>query len=359
MLHLFLLSSMLLAGSSGSAMPHITTLIETTTIEMLSGLHVLLSLRRRVELEERWPTAVQPAAGLNRGQRWSSGGVASVGGIGAARLRGGRGPGTIAVMVPFLLLGLGLTGADAHSAQIVRPPGAVGDGWLGGDALFTWCEPDTWAPAAEFHNTWSNIPYCLVGLITFHSASQTAALEPLRLVGLMLVTIGVGSMLFHGTLTRFGQAADELAILWWEVSMLLLLYPSRSLSIWVLFALETSVYWLMDLYPKVGWLLYHPAHSTVDLLVVYGVYVEAAATNQRDIQTLVKLGLGLIAVAGGAWGADFAYCDATQHLHLHAYGWHFFSCAAIATLHIALALILLRRHKMTELPTLFGKFKVD
>jgi alkaline ceramidase len=136
----------------------------------------------------------------------------------------------------------------------VRARGLV-QGWPFGDALFTWCEPDTWTPAAEFHNTLSNIPYCIVGAITIHTGSQHPSLAPLRMVGLMLVAIGVGSMLFHGTLTRVGQAADELAILWWEVSMLLLLYPSRSTAIWSLFAFENSVYWLMDFYPKVGWLL--------------------------------------------------------------------------------------------------------
>lgn len=357
MIHLVLLSSMLIAGTGpGARPPHLTTLIETTTIEVLSGLHILLSLRRRVEFEERWPattgTAPHSGGSNNSGDDDSSGRTRRRAGAQSAAT-------TVSIAVPLFLVAIGVVSVKAEANGIARPPNAVGEGWILGDALFTWCEPDTWTPAAEFHNTWSNLPYCIVGLITMHSAGQLPALAPLRLVGLMLVAIGVGSMLFHGTLTRIGQAADELAIMWWEISMMLLLYPARYRLIWTLFVIETSCYWLMDLYPEVGWLLYHPAHTAVDLLVVYGVYVEAVSTGQLDTQKCVKWGLGLIAVAGTAWGIDFVHCDATQHLHLHAYGWHFFSCAAITMLHIALALILLRRDNQAELPILFAKFKLD
>ena len=44
-------------------------------------------------------------------------------------------------------------------------------------------------------------------------------------VGAMLVLIGFGSMAFHGTLTRVGQAADELPILFWEIALLLVIHP--------------------------------------------------------------------------------------------------------------------------------------
>ena len=56
-------------------------------------------------------------------------------------------------------------------------------GWPGGNSLFTWCEPDTWTPAAEFHNTLSNVPYCVVGAITIHTGSQHPALAPSAWLG--------------------------------------------------------------------------------------------------------------------------------------------------------------------------------
>lgn len=104
---------------------------------------------------------------------------------------------------------------------------------------------------------------------------------------------------------------------------------------------------------------YHPAHTAIDLFVVYSVYTEAATSGQRGVRVLVTMGLALFAVAGVAWGLDFTRCVDVQHLHLHAYGWHLFSCAAIAVLHVGLALILLRRANVSELPILFAKFKVD
>eukprot|EP00036_Acanthoecidae_sp_10tr_P014366 CAMPEP_0206296456 /NCGR_PEP_ID=MMETSP0106_2-20121207/5678_1 /ASSEMBLY_ACC=CAM_ASM_000206 /TAXON_ID=81532 /ORGANISM="Acanthoeca-like sp., Strain 10tr" /LENGTH=212 /DNA_ID=CAMNT_0053727115 /DNA_START=73 /DNA_END=711 /DNA_ORIENTATION=- len=61
--HLWLLASMLGAAAASEAdTPHVATLIETVTIEVLAGLHVLLSLRRTVEWEERWPEGSPPSS---------------------------------------------------------------------------------------------------------------------------------------------------------------------------------------------------------------------------------------------------------------------------------------------------------
>ena len=100
-------------------------------------------------------------------------------------------------------------------------------------ALFNWCEPDYvgGSVVAEWHNTWSNLAFVVVGVATVWLSRSDPAIKPLRLPGWMLVLIGFGSMYFHGTLTRWGQAADELMILWWEVAVLLTLFRSRTVGV--------------------------------------------------------------------------------------------------------------------------------
>ena len=87
-----------------------------------------------------------------------------------------------------------------------------------GPALMDWCEANYVHSSriAEFWNTWTNVPYCIVGLATIFCLPQHAAFVRLRGAGVALCGIGIGSMAFHGTLTRAGQAADELAIVYWE-----------------------------------------------------------------------------------------------------------------------------------------------
>lgn len=216
-----------------------------------------------------------------------------------------------------------------------------------GPALFTWCEEDYKASPwiAELHNTVSNIPYVVVGLITVRMARDhrnPETLLPLSNVGLMLILIGLGSMAFHGTLTRWGQAGDELAILWWEVSLLLVLFPSRSSAvyIWSLFVIENTTYWAMDFYPKVGWALYHPLHTMVDLALVVGLAGQIKEAKLDGAMRMIYAGLISIAIAFGSWLLDFFYCEHTSHFYLHAWGWHIFSCIAIGCLHLAFAMTL-------------------
>jgi dihydroceramidase len=67
---------------------------------------------------------------------------------------------------------------------------------------------------AEFANTVSSLPTITVGLYFLLKARQHHYGFRLSLAGAMLALVGVGSVAFHGTLTRFGQVLDELPMLY-------------------------------------------------------------------------------------------------------------------------------------------------
>jgi dihydroceramidase len=83
-------------------------------------------------------------------------------------------------------------------------------GLLGGPASIDWCEPNyVVSPyVAEFANTWSSLFMCATALFALvWKWRQGRELRFLWIEGCVIV-IGLGSALFHGTLTFYGQLAD-------------------------------------------------------------------------------------------------------------------------------------------------------
>ena len=234
-------------------------------------------------------------------------------------------------------------------------------GWDDGIALHDWCESNyaRSATVAEWHNTFTNLSYVVVGLATI-ALPRGGGFARLRACGAMLCCIGLGSMWFHGTLSRAGQAADELAILWWEIAVLCCVFedalrarPARTGgAIAALFVVENVAYAFMDAYPVLGWAAYHPLHSCVDVVIVWSLIQQA-----RGSPAVVRWALRGVACIAGAfvfWAMDFWGCAWSRPYHLHAYGWHLGSCAAIGCLHVALAVQACRARKRESLRLAFG-----
>lgn len=79
-----------------------------------------------------------------------------------------------------------------------------------------WCEPNYQMTrfVAEPLNTVSNLSFVLFGLLgAFHEYSEKSKQSYITMY-LTVAFIGIGSMLFHGTLTVWGQQADELPMVW-------------------------------------------------------------------------------------------------------------------------------------------------
>ena len=114
---------------------------------------------------------------------------------------------------------------------------------------------------------------------------------------------------------------------------------------------ETALYSQMDAYPTVGWALYHPLHIIVSITSVVCLWTQMDGC--RSTARYIRWGLALIVAAFTCWLVDMFACEATQHLHLHAFGWHLLSAAAIAAMHCALACQICRHNDVAEV-SLFG-----
>lgn len=94
--------------------------------------------------------------------------------------------------------------------------------WGNWTASVSFCEPKyaVLPHLAEFHNTWSNIGFVLVACLTWRQ----------RKPALALLAVGLGSSLLHATGRRSAQLCDELAMLWWVLTMIQHLAPFAALG---------------------------------------------------------------------------------------------------------------------------------
>ena len=112
------------------------------------------------------------------------------------------------------------------------PPPAPDLFWGPVTANYNWCEADYAVSryVAEFFNTISSIPTFTVGLYFLLKARQHKYGFRFSLAGAMLALVGIGSVSFHGTLTRAGQILDEVPMLY-----------SSSIFLWISGSLHLPV----------------------------------------------------------------------------------------------------------------------
>ena len=105
------------------------------------------------------------------------------------------------------------------------------DGYWGPvTATADFCEPnyETSHYVAEFWNTVTSVPICLVGLSGV-LLCRAQKLGPEQTVCYTVIgVVGIGSVAFHATLLRTGQVLDEVPMLWGAVTMCYGAYHHRS-----------------------------------------------------------------------------------------------------------------------------------
>ena len=99
-------------------------------------------------------------------------------------------------------------------------------------ANYDWCESNYVISTyvAEFWNALSSVPTLTVGLWFALKSHKHGYGFRFSLAGWMLAVVGSGSCAFHGTLTRLGQIADELPMLY-----------SSSIFLWIAASLRFKV----------------------------------------------------------------------------------------------------------------------
>ena len=134
-------------------------------------------------------------------------------------------------------------------------------------------------------------------------------------------------MSYHGTITRWGQAFDELAIIYWELALLYTVLEQNEITKpWIKYfyipfgVFETILYSQMDKYPTIGWALYHPLHSMVDIVVVYFCYKKCVSYNNEYGMKLIQRGLVFILhLWHGCW-ISFGVINFMIYIYTHLAG---------------------------------------
>ena len=67
---------------------------------------------------------------------------------------------------------------------------------------------------AEFHNTWSNILFVLIGLHGWRFSVWQGFEARFQGVYIGVIVIGLGSAAFHATLLKVAQQCDETPMIW-------------------------------------------------------------------------------------------------------------------------------------------------
>ena len=188
--------------------------------------------------------------------------------------------------------------------------------WGNPDTSITFCESKYtkvfWI--AEFYNTLSSLCYVCVGLYYIKSKRYPIAV--------MIISVGIGSVLLHGTLRYYGQWIDEVSML---VSTIMAMDDLNSKLI-----KKNSIPFFIIFY-FIFYKTFLVFFCTFTLLNIYLSYLvfKSSIINYYIYNTLVILGTS-------CWFIDRFLCDNIEFLYLHAW-WHILTSMAISTIFLGLA----------------------
>ena len=207
--------------------------------------------------------------------------------------------------------------------------GGAGEGWWGEPTgTIDWCERNYAGPLyyiAEFHNTWSNVFYLLVGLAALARCRRLRLPAQFRACAACIVLTGVFSAAFHATLRLTMQRLDEC----FENGILIfMLHSDRrvgggafAVSLAHMAACTAGILGLS------GTFLFCELHLVSVILFALAKFRRLSGAHPRTVRPLVSASAAWTGGGFASWLSDRLACDVTAHLHLHA-AWHL--CTAVA-----------------------------
>lgn len=197
-------------------------------------------------------------------------------------------------------------------------------------ANYDWCEGNYVVTeyVAEFFNTLSSVPTLTVGLYFALKSFKHGYGFRFALAGWMLAVVGLGSVAFHGTLTRLGQVLDELPMLY-----------SSSIFLWISSSLRFNadkrgderskklgygllVYCVLVTYAYLngGFELFFVAYAlTVLAVAVTSLDAVASSPSKKITKPYVLWAFGIY--VGGflaLWVPEQVFCGNRLHAHHHS-----------------------------------------
>jgi len=197
--------------------------------------------------------------------------------------------------------------------------------WGNPDGIMDFCEPNYAVTyyVAEFFNTMSSIPFCVLGVLGLVLTHKFATTEfRFKLCFLSMLLMGFGTILFHASLLFKYQLLDEMPMLFWTANWLycaltLELPPGETdwrlaLVLVAVTATEVVFYIVLEVYGI--FLVGFSANVVIGTFVMVHRY-------RHLLGRLVPYGLLAYYGAACCWLLDMSFCDRVQNLQLHSF-WH-------------------------------------
>lgn len=207
--------------------------------------------------------------------------------------------------------------------------GSQSVGWHGKAANHEFCgENYRYARViAELHNTWSSAPLVFFGSVgTWYRRLHASCEKRYACAFVSLGSIGVGSMLFHGTLLRWGQVMDEapmMLLLFSHLFMFIGAEKETRFGAWLPFSLILACVIFIGAYLLfyIYWFFLVGFTGSAVALLLYGSrHALRAATILT--QVLFLTGVAFLAEGFACWQIDTLLCEQVQCFRLHIL-WHF------------------------------------
>ena len=187
--------------------------------------------------------------------------------------------------------------------------------------MYFWGEPDTtvhfcenkynvFSWVAEYDNTFSAIPYILLGL-GFRKSK-------IKNIGNALILLGISTMMMHGTLRFYGQWMDECSLFY--LSFESIRHLKKNVSYIYFLSLITLYFYFRDNY-----LYFLSTFISLQLIIVYLVIQLKKSLLQK---ICISLYIATFILATVFWILDQKICNAENYFPYHAL-WHFLTALAM------------------------------
>ena len=179
---------------------------------------------------------------------------------------------------------------------------------------------------AEFWNTLSSLPIIAAGVFGVFIALRERYRKRFLIPALALTVVGVGSTAFHATLSYWGQALDELTMVYAALACVYIGFEldpravrrpwlAAALSAWAA-AFTGAYFWLRD---SSYFLFFVAVFAALSTHCSWKALQLHWRTTDPDLRALFVRGQFLWAFSFLAlWLPDKLACAAVQQLHLHA-----------------------------------------
>lgn len=211
-------------------------------------------------------------------------------------------------------------------------------------ATVDWCEPNyQWHPnVAEMGNVVSSLALVLSALLV--QVTRTSMV--LRLL------IGIGSILFHATLTYWSQLLDELSMVIYVTYMITILYPRLRVKVTAISAIYVT--WSIMLpHDASPWQFY--VFQFFFVAMTGACLLSVLSKQQRwkvnDCLKNFQMACAFLGIGYLFWHADNFLCHRYGHYYLHSI-WHIFAAVSLTFFDRFMVSVARATHSPTQLDIL-------